>query len=109
MQEGEISRPAEHEEKAAKLNITKRDKIIIGVIVGLIVAVFALIIVNSAIISNLNTEISVLEGMAESARTAFENVSAQLSEATSYGNVYRFALENGLITGCRPSAHMRKQ
>ena len=99
MQEGEISRPAEHEEKAAKLNITKRDKIIIGVIVGLIVAVFALIIVNSAIISNLNTEISVLEGMAESARTAFENVSAQLSEATSYANVYRFALENGLITG----------
>lgn len=98
MQEGEIARPAEREESESKINLTKRDKIIIGVIVGLILAVFVLIIVNSAIISNLNSDISRLEGMADTARAAYESAYSEVENVTSYENVYNVALEQGWIS-----------
>lgn len=98
MQEGEIARPAEREESESKINLTKRDKIIIGVIVGLILAVFVLIIVNSAIISNLNSDISQLEGMADTARAAYESAYSEVENVTSYENVYNVALEQGWIS-----------
>ena len=97
MQEGEIARPAERDESASKINLTKRDKIIIGVIVGLILAVFVLIIVNSAIISNLNSDITQLEGMADTARAAYESAYADVESVTSYENVYNVALEQGWL------------
>ena len=98
MQEGEIARPAEREKSESKINLTKRDKIIIGVIVGLILAVFVLIIVNSAIISNLNSDISRLEGMADTARAAYESAYSEVENVTSYENVYNVALEQGWIS-----------
>lgn len=98
MQEGEIARPAEREESESKINLTKRDKIIIGVIVGLILAVFVLIIVNSAIISNLNSDISRLEDMADTARAAYESAYSEVENVTSYENVYNVALEQGWIS-----------
>lgn len=98
MQEGEISRPAEREEPA-KISLTKRDKVIIGVIVSLILAVFVLIIVNSAIISGLNSEIAAYEGMVSDVQSQYAAVAEDLEELTSYNNIYNVAIENGWITG----------
>ena len=94
MQEGEIARPAEREEPA-KISLTKRDKVIIGVIVSLILAVFVLIIVNSAIIS----EIAAYEGMVSDVQSQYAAVAEDLEELTSYDNIYNVAIENGWITG----------
>lgn len=96
-QEGEIARPEEREEKVKKLTLTRRDKVIIGVIVSLILAVFVLIIVNSAIISNLNSDIDMLEGMADAARTAFNSSVSEYNELVSYDNVFNVALEQGWL------------
>lgn len=98
MQEGEIARPAEREEPA-KISLTKRDKVIIGVIVSLILAVFVLIIVNSAIISGLNSEIAAYEGMVSDVQSQYAAVAEDLEELTSYNNIYNVAIENGWITG----------
>lgn len=98
MQEGEIARPAEREEPV-KISLTKRDKVIIGVIVSLILAVFVLIIVNSAIISGLNSEIAAYEGMVSDVQSQYAAVAEDLEELTSYDNIYNVAIENGWITG----------
>ena len=98
MQEGEIARPAEREEPA-KISLTKRDKVIIGVIVSLILAVFVLIIVNSAITSGLNSEIAAYEGMVSDVQSQYAAVAEDLEELTSYDNIYNVAIENGWITG----------
>lgn len=98
MQEGEVARPAEREEPA-KISLTKRDKVIIGVIVSLILAVFVLIIVNSAIISGLNSEIAAYEGMVSDVQSQYAAVAEDLEELTSYNNIYNVAIENGWITG----------
>ena len=98
MQEGEVARPAEREEPA-KISLTKRDKVIIGVIVSLILAVFVLIIVNSAIISGLNSEIAAYEGMVSDVQSQYAAVAEDLEELTSYDNIYNVAIANGWITG----------
>lgn len=98
MQEGEVARPAEREEPA-RISLTKRDKVIIGVIVSLILAVFVLIIVNSAIISGLNSEIAAYEGMVSDVQSQYAAVAEDLEELTSYDNIYNVAIENGWITG----------
>ena len=98
MQEGEIARPAEREEPA-KISLTKRDKVIIGVIVSLILAVFVLIIVNSAIISGLNSEIAAYVGLVSDVQSQYAAVAEDLEELTSYDNIYNVAIENGWITG----------
>ncbi len=96
-QEGEIVRPEENEEKVSKFSLSKRDKAIIGVVVGLILAVFVLIIVNSAVISNLNNDISMLEGMAQTARVTYLGAMEQFNDLTSYDNVLSVATEQGWI------------
>ncbi|MCD7728647.1 MAG: hypothetical protein LUI60_01870 [Clostridia bacterium] len=95
--EGEISRPAEQADTHSRLSFTKRDKIIMGVVLGLIVAVFVLIIVNSAIISSINAEIASLDGQLITAQQGLTESLEELEEATSYENVYRYAMENGII------------
>ena len=97
MQEGEISRPAEMQDKTEKITLTRRDKVILGVILGLILAVFVLIIVNSAIISGLNSDITQLEGMADTARAEYSEALAEYDSVTSYDNVYNVAVEQGWI------------
>lgn len=96
-QEGEIDRPAEREENVKKLTLSRRDKTIIGIIVGLIMAVFVLIIVNSAVISNLNNDIDRLEGMAETARTEMSSAASEYENLTSRESVYNLAVEMGWI------------
>ena len=92
-----IDRPAEREENVKKLTLSRRDKTIIGIIVGLIMAVFVLIIVNSAVISNLNNDIDRLEGMAETARTEMSSAASEYENLTSRKNIYNLAVEMGWI------------
>ena len=96
MQECEITRPEENEH-SSKLTFSKRDKIIMGVILSLILAVFVLIIVNSAIISGLNAEIAVLEDRGAEIASQYGAVAGELEELTSYDNVYNVAVEQGWI------------
>ena len=96
MQEGEITRPEENEH-SSKLTFSKRDKIIMGVILSLILAVFVLIIVNSAIISGLNAEIAVLEDRGAEIASQYGAVAGELEELTSYDNVYNVVVEQGWI------------
>lgn len=94
MHEGEISRPAD---EGKSIRLTKRDKIVLGVIVGLILAVFVLIIVNSAVISNLNSDIEYFEGRVEGARAAQSQVAAELEELTSDDHILEVAEDMGWI------------
>lgn len=92
--EGEISRTAD---EGKSIRLTKRDKIVLGVIVGLILAVFVLIIVNSAVISNLNSDIEYFEGRVEGARAAQSQVAAELEELTSDDHILEVAEDMGWI------------
>lgn len=94
MHEGEISRTADD---GKSIRLTKRDKIVLGVIVGLILAVFVLIIVNSAVISNLNSDIEYFEGRVEGARAAQSQVAAELEELTSDDHILEVAEDMGWI------------
>ena len=65
------------------IHFTKRDKIAIAVVVSIIVALFALIIVNSIIISNLNSDLSTLQTSLNSARGAYESVTSEIADYES--------------------------
>lgn len=84
-----------------KARLSKRDKIIIASVVTLIVALFVLIIVNSAIISGINSDISRLQTALPAAAEKFAQVSAEkeayLNEADLYQVVSEFATENGMV------------
>ena len=83
MAEGEVVRSKEQARKESRFVLKKRDKIILGVVVALILTVFALIIVNSAVISSLTSEISSLETLYEEAMNGYAQVAAEYAEVTS--------------------------
>ncbi|MDE6597129.1 MAG: hypothetical protein K2K60_00645 [Clostridia bacterium] len=79
--------------------LTKKDKIILATVVTIIVALFILIIVNSAVISNIGKDISYLQSSLASAKTAYTNVN---SDMLAYREnlpeiVENFALSNGMV------------
>lgn len=63
--------------------LTRRDKVIVAVTLLVIIALFVLVIVNSAVLSNLNAEIGYLN---EDLTTARENFTEVLQDKTSYFN-----------------------
>ena len=63
-----------------RISLTKRDKIIVGVVVAVIVALFVLVIVNSAIISGVNSDLGSLQSSLNSARAAYYSVTDQISD-----------------------------
>lgn len=60
--------------------ISKREKITIGVIVGVIVALFTLIIINSAIISGINNDIHTLEAALDEVNGQYAVVNEQIDD-----------------------------
>lgn len=99
MGEGEISRPVEQARKESRVVLKRRDKVILGVIVGLILAVFALIIVNSAVISNLSSDISTLETLRDQAVEHRDEVAAVYEDVTSPESVIEAAEQAGIPLG----------
>lgn len=84
-----------------KAGLTKNDKIIIAVAVAVIVALFVLIIVNSAIITNLNSEVSVLRISLAQTESTYAEVLAQknayLEDKNLFEVVSTFATNNGMV------------
>lgn len=96
MDEGEISRLAEQPRKENGFVLKRRDKVILGVIVTLILAVFALIIVNSAVISNLSADITALETLRDQAMAQYAQVAAVYEDVTSVESVLEAAQAAGI-------------
>lgn len=95
-EEGKIS--VKSEKKFIGFN--KKDKIIIAVAITVIIALFVLIIVNSAVISGLNSDVSALQNTLTEAENAYtEALSAKeayLEESNLFQVVTNFATSNGM-------------
>ena len=98
VEEGKIeTRPSQTKRSA----LTKKDRIIIAVALSVIVALFILIIVNSAVISNLNREVGALQSNLTRAETEYNEALAETEDFKSnwYQEVEDFANKNGMILG----------
>ncbi len=84
---------------AEKRGLTKKDKIILATVVTIIVALFILIIVNSAVISNIGKDISYLQSSLETAKSAYTETSVNLESYMENlpETVENFAIGNGMI------------
>lgn len=76
---------------AVKSRLSKKEKVTIAIVVAVIVALFVLIIVNSAIITNLNSDLSLLQSSLATAKASYSGVS---DEVTEYLNNIGSAVEN---------------
>lgn len=92
-----ISHSAEQPEKENRFVLKRRDKVILGVIVALIVAVFTLIIINSAVIYNLKSDISELETLRQAAVAEYEQVVAEYEDVISEDSVRAAAQAAGIF------------
>ncbi len=82
-----------------RVNLSKRDKIIIAVVVSVIVALFVLIIVNAAIISGLNSDLGSLQSSLENVRGSYAGVSGELNDfLNSRDSILQdFVFQNNLV------------
>ena len=89
-------------QESKKLSLTKKDKIIIAVALSVIVALFVLIIVNSAVISNLNSEVSALQNTLTETQNVYVETNAAKQAYLEEDNIREvvkdFAEENGMIS-----------
>lgn len=87
--------------KEKSAGLTKRDKIIIAVALTVIIALFALIIVNSAIISGLNGDVSALQSTLNTAESTYRQTlatkNAYFSEPNLFQIVSDFASNHGMV------------
>ncbi len=83
---------------AKRMGISKRDKIIIAIALTVIIALFVLIIVNSAVISHVNSDLGVLQSSLTDVKGAYEGVRAETNEFLSNiaEHVQTYAAENGM-------------
>lgn len=80
-------------------SLSKKDKIVIAVVASIIIALFVLIIVNSAIITSINREMSNLEGELSRVTETAETLDGEMAE---YQDNLReivddFAQQNGMV------------
>lgn len=82
-----------------RTGLSKKEKIIIAVVVSVIIALFALIIINSAIISGLNNDLSSLQSSLTDVRGTYYSVNGQVSGFANniLETVREFAESNGMI------------
>lgn len=87
--------------RVSKLALTKKDRLIIAVALTIILALFVLIIVNSAVISNLNRDVSTLQATLNEAQETYTQIEAEKAEYLDEDNLYQrvseFAQNNGMI------------
>lgn len=77
--------------------LSKKEKIVIAAFIGIVVALFALIIINSAVIANLNNEIYALENGISTARSSLESVNSEIGAVLSPESIAEFARTHGLV------------
>ena len=78
---------------------SKKEKIAIAVVIAVIVAMFALIIINSAILSGINSEMSDLQSSLTTVRASYASVSDRVNEYLSNAikNAEDFAIFKGMV------------
>lgn len=83
-----------------RVGLTKKEKIIIAVVVSVIVALLALIIINSAIITNLNGDLSSLQSHLSNVKSAASGLNNQITDLleTEGQRIKEFAQANGMIS-----------
>lgn len=89
-------------ESKKKINLSKRDIAVIAVVATIILALFVLIIVNSAIISTINKDLSELQTSLNTVRGAYSSVSDQINDFVSNHleeNVRRLGESLGMVKG----------
>lgn len=84
--------------------LTKKDRIIIAVALSVIIALFILIIVNSAVISKLSVDVDSLQTTYNEVETTVEETRMEKSKYTQDSEYYEqlvsdFAIENGMVLG----------
>ena len=81
--------------------MTKRDKIVIAVACAVIIALFVLIIVNSAIITGLNNDIAALQNNLTQSEATFNELLAEKEAYFEEGNIFNivsdFANKHGMF------------
>lgn len=82
-----------------RFTLSRKDKAVIGVIVGVIVALFTLIIVNSVIISGINKDIQSIQSSIVDVREEYDAVNSQISDYIENIEeaVDQYALENNMV------------
>ncbi len=76
--------------------IGKREKVIIATFIAIVATLLVLVIVNSAVIAGLNSEIALLGGELGSASQVLEDVTSQIGAITSPENIANYAQLHGL-------------
>lgn len=82
-----------------KRALGKKEIIIIAAVAAVIVALFVLIIVNSALISNINHDLNNLQSSLTTVRGAYTGIKDELNNViqNEYENVLNFANANGMV------------
>ncbi len=82
-----------------RAGLSKKEKIVIGVVIGVIVALFALIIINSAILSGINSELGSLQSSLTTVKASYAGVSDEVNSmlAKALKDVEQFAFLKGLV------------
>lgn len=87
--------------KTTSTGLTKRDKIVIAVACAVIIALFVLIIVNSAIITGLNSDIAALQNNLTQSEATFNELLAEKEAYFEEGNIFNivsdFANKHGMF------------
>ena len=84
---------------STKKALSRKNKIIIAAIISVVVALFVLIIVNSAIISSVSSDLNALQSSLSNATETFNSLSGDMNEyvANFTDTVTEFAQSNGMI------------
>lgn len=101
----DVKRTAEEgkiEDTAAKKHISvfsKKEKLIIAIVIGVIVAMFTLIIVNSAFLSGINNDVSSLQSTLASVKASYASISDEVNAYVSNAvkDVEDFAVFKGMV------------
>ncbi|MDE7329853.1 MAG: hypothetical protein K2N30_01990 [Clostridia bacterium] len=82
-----------------RTGLSKKEKIVIAVVISVIVAMFALIIINSAILSGINADMSSLQASLTTVKASYAGISSQVKNLTEHAfeNAEQYALSIGLI------------
>ncbi len=78
---------------------SKKEKIVIAVVASIVIAMFVLIVVNSAILSNMNSELSTLQSSLAIVKASFAGVSdgVEAARLNALKGLEDFALLKGMI------------
>lgn len=85
------------ERNEARSSLGKREKIVIGTFISMVVALFVLVIINSAIISKLNSDVSSAEESLAGIKSEYAQIEESIEEAKSDESIYEYIQQNGMV------------